>query len=74
MLTFGVIPNAPLMSCHVANCPVGTDTTTRGLRPPISAKGRAAARSPIRVNRDAQLGIGSEFNSYPHIQNYARSL
>jgi hypothetical protein len=74
MLTFGATPNAPFMSCQVANCPVGTETTTRMERSPASANGRVAARSPIRVNSDTQLGVGSEFNGYPHIHCYARSL
>lgn len=74
MLTFGATPKAPFKSCHVANCPVGTETTTRGAGPPTSVNGREAVRSPIRVNSDAQLGIGSEFNDYPHIHCYARSL
>jgi len=53
---------------------VGTETTARRALPPTSVKGKAAARSPIRVNRDTQFGVGSEFNGYPHIQCYARSL
>ena len=53
---------------------MGTETTARRALPPTSVNGKAAARSPIRVNRDTQFGVGSEFNSYPHIQCYARSL